>query len=156
MNTQAEKATTVMEDHTISVAMSIIRQRLGAPRALMNAPDLIKNYLTLKLATLPHEQFGMVCLDAKGRFIADHTLFRGTLNHSSVYPREVVKEALHSNANSVVIYHNHPSGSTEPSLSDRSITAQLAQALKVVDIQLNDHIIIAGMEHYSFHEQGEL
>ena len=84
---------------------------------VLAAPDAVKDYLRLKLATRPHEVFAVVFLDAQNRVIATEEMFRGTLTQTSVYPREVVIEALAKNAAAVILCHNHPSGSTTPSRS---------------------------------------
>jgi DNA repair protein RadC len=93
-------------------------------------------------------------LDVKNRLIASEELFRGTLTHASVYPREVVKSSLAHNAASVLLAHNHPSGTTEPSNADLTLTQALKQALALVDIRVLDHFIIAGRQAYSFAEHG--
>lgn len=83
-------------------------------------------------------------------------MFRGTLSHTSVYPREVVKAALGRNAANVIFAHNHPFGSAEPSNADKTLTRSLKQALGLVDIRVLDHIIVAGKNTYSFAEYGIL
>jgi DNA repair protein RadC len=88
--------------------------------------------------------------------IYDSELFRGTLNSTSVYPREVVKEALFANAAAVIFYHNHPSGVVEPSPADKTLTTKLKQALDLVDVKVVDHIITAGNATYSFSKNGLL
>ena len=83
-------------------------------------------------------------------------LFRGTLTQTSVYPREVVKRALHHNAGAVILAHNHPSGVAEPSHADETLTQALRQALALVDIRVLDHFIVAGSGVLSFAERGLL
>ena len=83
-------------------------------------------------------------------------LFRGTLTQTSVYPREVVKRALHHNAGAVILAHNHPSGVAEPSHADETLTQALRQALALVDIRVLDHFIVAGSAVLSFAERGLL
>ena len=95
-------------------------------------------------------------LDAQNRVIATEELFRGTLTQTSVYPREVVKRALHHNAGAVIIAHNHPSGVAEPSHADETLTQALRQALALVDIRVLDHFIVAGSGVLSFAERGLL
>jgi len=144
------------EDAVIKRALVILSGRLRVPGSLLGNPSDVTQYLSLKLAALEHEIFGMLLLDVKNRLICDIQLFRGTLTQTSVFPREVIKEALSLNASSVVIYHNHPSGMAEPSLVDKTLTTDLKKALKFVDITILDHIIIAGMDYYSFSEKGLL
>lgn len=122
---------------------------LGSPRA-------VKEYLQLLLARRPYESFAALFLDVKNRLIAADELFRGTLTHASVYPREVVKSALSHNAAAIIVAHNHPSGTPEPSAADRALTRALTQALALVDIRLLDHLIVAGHDTYSFAEHGDL
>lgn len=81
-------------------------------------------------------------------------MFRGTIDSASVYPREVVKEALRLNAAAVIVSHNHPSGNPEPSGADRALTQQLTQALALVDVRVLDHVIVAGHTTTSFAERG--
>ncbi len=95
-------------------------------------------------------------LDAQNRVIGVEELFRGTLTQTSVYPREVVKRALHHNAGGVILAHNHPSGVAEPSHADETLTQALRQALALVDIRVLDHFIVAGSAVLSFAERGLL
>ncbi len=96
----------------------------------------------------------VIFLDAQHRAIASEEMFQGTLTQTSVYPREVVKRALHHNAAAVILAHNHPSGIAEPSQSDRLLTDTLKQALALVDVRVLDHFIVAGTACLSFAERG--
>ena len=124
--------------------------------ALLSSPDAVKQYLQLVLCSKKHESFIALFLDVKNRLIATEELFRGTLTRASVYPREVVKAALRHNAASLLLAHNHPSGSPEPSAADLALTQTLKQALSLIDVSILDHFIIAGNRHYSFTEHGKL
>jgi DNA repair protein RadC len=95
-------------------------------------------------------------LDAQNRLIAAEELFRGTLTQTSVYPREILKRALHHNAAAVILAHNHPSGVTEPSRADELLTRALREALQQVDVRVLDHLIVAGHQSLSFAERGLL
>lgn len=95
-------------------------------------------------------------LDAKHRLIQYVEMFRGTIDCASVYPREVVKEALRLNAAAVIYAHNHPSGNPEPSQADRTLTQRLKEALALVEVRSLDHIIVAGERTVSFAEEGLL
>ena len=107
------------------------------------------------MAGLPHEVFFALWLDAQNRLIAGEELFRGTLTQTSVYPREVVKKALWHNAAAVVLAHNHPSGVSEPSSADQSLTRELKKALALVDVRVLDHFVVAGQSPVvSFAERG--
>jgi len=105
---------------------------------------------------LQHEVFTALFLDAQNRLIEDEDLFRGTLTQTSVYPREVVRRALHHNAAAVIFAHNHPSGVAEPSRADELLTRTLRDALALVDIRVLDHVIVAGAASVSFAERGLL
>lgn len=120
------------------------------------APELVKNYLTLSLALEEREHFHVLFLNNQHKLLLDARLFSGTIDGSSVYPREVVKQALQCNAAAVILAHNHPSGICVPSEADKSITEKLKQALATVDIRTLDHIIVGHLETYSFAEQGVL
>ncbi len=120
-------------------------------------PAAVRDYLRLHLAGLAHEVFFALWLDAQNRLIAAEELFRGTLTQTSVYPREVVKQALAHNAAAVVLAHNHPSGLAEPSAADELLTRELKQALALVDVRVLDHFIVAGQaQPLSFAERGLL
>ena len=95
-------------------------------------------------------------LDARNRVIEIAELFRGTLTQTAVYPREVVIEALERRAAAVILVHNHPSGSAEPSSADRLLTTQLKAALALVDVQMLDHLVVAAEATVSFAERGWL
>lgn len=142
------------ENATIRRALRIIENRLREPGAAMNAPAEVKDYLSLRLAGLEHEVFTAVFLDAQYRVIAAEELFRGTLTQTNVYPREVVKRAMHHNAAAVIFAHNHPSGKAEPSQADHLVTRALKAALALVDVLALDHFIIAGTLAVSFRESG--
>lgn len=127
-----DRATRLMEDSAV--------YRTEA----MSHPGAVRTYLKLKLAPLEHEEFHAIWVDAQNRVIAFDRLFTGSLTHTSVYPREVIKIALSHNAAGVVIAHNHPSGVTEPSREDIKLTETLQTALAMVDVKLLDHFIVAG------------
>lgn len=124
--------------------------------ASLSSPQAVKHYLQLLIGNKAHESFAVLFLDTKNRLITSEELFRGTLNHASVYPREVIKTALQHNAASIILAHNHPSGSCDPSDADLRLTQTLKQALELVDIRVLDHFIIANPEVYSFAEHGLL
>ena len=95
-------------------------------------------------------------LDNQHRLIAHETLFTGTINHTQVHPREVVKAGLKHNCAAVIVAHSHPSGEAEPSKADRQVTTRIQQALDLVDIRLLDHLVVGGMEITSFADRGWL
>ncbi|EJL92882.1 DNA repair protein radc [Herbaspirillum sp. CF444] len=124
--------------------------------ATLSSPQAVKQYLQLLLQGKAYEAFVVLFLDVKNRLIASEELFRGTLTHASVYPREIVKAALAHNAAGLILAHNHPSGEADPSEADLHLTTNLKQALGLVDIKVLDHIVVAGRQTYSFAEHGQL
>jgi DNA repair protein RadC len=123
---------------------------------VLSSPKKVRDYLSLKLGNEPREIFMVLFLDTQNRVQAQENLFEGTLSQASVYPREIVKRALHHNAASVIFAHNHPSGIVEPSRADETLTKSLQSALDLVDIRVLDHFIVAGNETMSFAERGLL
>ena len=123
---------------------------------VFNSPAQVRDYLCLKLGSLKQEVFLVLFLDAQNRLIASEEMFSGTLTQTSVYPREVVKRAMHHNAASVILAHNHPTGVAKQSHADELITTQLKLALALVDVNVLDHFIVAGNTTLSFTERGLL
>ena len=123
-------------------------------RDVFSSPDAVKHFLQLRLAAKPHEVFAVLFLDAQNRLIEMEELFHGTLTQTSVYPREVVKKALHHHAASVVLAHNHPSGTVQPSRADEALTQTLKAALALVDVRVLDHVIVAQGQSLSMAEKG--
>jgi len=124
---------------------------------VFESPGAVRDWLRLRIGSLPHEVFYVLLLDARNRLIEAAELFRGTLTQTSVYPREVVKLALARNAAAVILAHNHPSGAAEPSSADELLTRSLKQALELVDIRVLDHFIVtAHARPLSFAERGLL
>lgn len=122
----------------------------------LSSPQAVRDYLRLLLGDRPHEVFAVVYLDAQHRVIKTLELFRGTLTQTSVYPREVVIEALALGAAAVIFTHNHPSGCCEPSRADEHLTQTLKTALSVVEIRVLDHFIVTRDTVLSFAERGLL
>ena len=116
----------------------------------------MRDFLRIKLGTLEHEVFAVIHLDAQHRVIEYVEMFRGTVTQTSVYPREVVKEAMAHNTAAIVLVHNHPSGVAEPSRADEHLTQTLKSALSLVDVRVIDHLIVAGPTILSFAESGLL
>lgn len=122
----------------------------------LTSPEVTRIYLTTQLRGYPYEVFACLFLDNQHRTIQFEELFRGTIDGTSVYPREVVKRALYHNAAAVIFAHNHPSGISEPSQADKLITDRLKQALSLFDIKILDHFIIGDGQPFSFAEHGLL
>jgi len=139
----------------VEMARRALHEEMKTGDAL-NSPRAVREYLQLLLGGRPQEVFAAIFLDAQHRVIASEELFQGTLTQTSVYPREVVKRALHHNAAAMIFAHNHPSGVAEPSQSDRLLTDALKQALQLVDVRVLDHFIVAGAGCLSFAEKGLL
>ena len=125
-------------------------------REVFSTPGAVRQYLQLQLSGKAHEVFAVLFLDAQNRMLAMEELFRGTLTQTSVYPREVVVRALHLQAASVVLAHNHPSGTVQPSRADEALTQTLKAALALVDVRVLDHVIVAQGEALSMAERGLL
>lgn len=135
----------------LELARRSLGQRLKE-RESFDSPMTAKNYVQLLLAARPYEVFAAAFLDAQHRLIAMEELFRGTLTHTAVYPREVVTRALHHNAAAVVLAHNHPSGCMEPSRADETLTRTLKAALALIDVRVLDHMIVGKGEALSMAE----
>ena len=135
------------------LARRALSQRLKE-REAFETPDAVKQYLQLQLAHKNHEVFAVLFLDSQNRMLAMEELFRGTLSQTSVYPREVVMRALHHQATAVVLSHNHPSGSVQPSRADEHLTQTLKASLALVDVRVLDHIIVSQGQTLSMAEQG--
>lgn len=141
------------DDATIKAAIAIIERRIRSG-LFLDSTQRVKDYLRLQLGTLEHEVFAVAFLDAQHRLIRLEEMFRGTLGQTSVYPREVVRRALELNAGAVVLAHNHPSGSTEPSRADEYLTSTLKSALALVDVRVLDHVVVSCEGATSMAERG--
>ena len=139
----------------LELARRALQQQLQQ-REVFHSPDAIRHYLQLHLAHKSHEVFAVLFLANQNRLLAMEELFRGTLSQTSVYPREVVMRALHHQAASVVLSHNHPSGSVQPSRADEHLTQTLKASLALVDVRVLDHIIVGQGQSFSMAEQGQL
>lgn len=141
-------------DDVIAKAIDILQARLFQGQ-LMDSPNTVKDYVTLRAATHPdHEVFSVLFLDAQHRAIEFHEMFRGTVTQTSVYPREVARACLKLNATAVILTHNHPSGNLTPSAADIELTRKLKATLDLVDVRVLDHIITAGGSALSMAEKG--
>lgn len=141
------------DDQIIAAALAILDARVARGKTL-STPTQVRAYLAMKAAGWEEERFSVLFLDAQHRVIELREMFRGTLTQTSVYPREIVKAALQSNAAAVILTHNHPSGVAEPSTADQYMTGSLRAALDMVDVRVLDHIIVAGGRSVSLAERG--
>ena len=137
----------------LELARRALSQQLKA-RHVFSTADGVKNFLQLHLAARPYEVFAVLFLDAQHCMLALEELFRGSLTQTSVYPREVVLCGLHHQASAVVLAHNHPSGSVQPSPADVALTQTLKAALALIDIRVLDHVIVAPGQAFSMAEHG--
>jgi DNA repair protein RadC len=126
----------------IDRAQALIAQRYRTGAPVFRSPDRTREFLTLKLGGLEYEMFAVLALDNRHRLIEYIELFRGTVDNTTIHPREVVKELLRVNAAAAIFAHNHPSGVAEPSEADQLITRRLRQALELVDIRVLDHFVV--------------
>ena len=137
----------------LELARRAMAERLKE-REVFESPDAVGLYLQMQMGARPHEVFAVMFLDVQHRLIAFEELFRGTLTHTSVYPREVVMRALQHHASAVVLAHNHPSGGIEPSRADEMLTQTLKAALSLVDVRVLDHVIVGNGKTLSMASKG--
>ncbi len=143
----------------LQAVVEMSRRHLGESMAksdVLTDPEATKQFLHAKLRDYSHEVFAALYLDSQHRVLHFEELFKGSIASATVYPREVVKNALKHNAATIIFAHNHPSGIAEPSQADQQITQKLKSALALVDIQVLDHIIIGDSDCTSFAERGLL
>ena len=137
----------------LELARRAMAQRLQESEVFAD-PQAVKHFLQLHLAAKGHEVFAVLFLDTQNKLLAMEELFRGSLTQTSVYPREVVIRALHHQAAAVVLAHNHPSGTVQPSRADEALTQTLKAALALVDVRVLDHIIVGPGQALSMAETG--
>jgi len=123
---------------------------------ILNNWDRLVAYLSAALAREPVEQFRVLFLDSRNRLLADEALARGTVNHTPVYPREVIKRSLELGATAIILVHNHPSGDPTPSRADIDMTAEIRSGAATLGIVVHDHLIIGNGRHLSFRREGLL
>ena len=137
----------------LQAAQQVLLSRVQGTDVLAS-PQAVRDFLRVKLGTLEHEVFAVVHLDSQNRVIEYVEMFRGTVSQTSVYPREVVRESMMRNSAALLLVHNHPSGSTQPSRADEHLTQTLKAALSLVDVRVLDHLIVAGNDILSMAERG--
>ena len=137
----------------LEIARRALSQQLKAA-PVFDSPQKVKDFAALRLGGLPHEVFAVLYLDSQHRLIEMQELFRGTLAQTSVYPREVIRQALLLNAGAAILVHNHPSGVAEPSRADEALTASLVEALRAVEVRVLDHLVVGTGSVVSFAERG--
>jgi DNA repair protein RadC len=125
-------------------------------RPVLGSWSGVIDYLRIRMAHAEVEQFRVLFLDSKNGVIEDEELQRGTVNQTAVYPREIVKKALHHGATALILVHNHPSGDPTPSRADIEMTRQVREAAEKLGVALHDHVVIARGRHASFKSMGLL
>ena len=141
----------------IHAALALGQRHLQADLArglALSSPQQAGEYFCRWLRAAPCERFAVLFLDNRHRVIAEEVLFQGGIDNTSVHPRVVVQRAMAVNAAAVVVAHNHPSGVAEPSAADRHLTAQLKQALALVEVRLLDHFVVGDGPPVSMAERG--
>ena len=138
----------------IERAIRLLDRHLRVSGQPLTSSHAVRDMLRLQMAGLEREVFMVFYLDNQNRFLDKETLFLGTVNHTEIHPREIVKGALRHNAAAIILAHNHPSGCTVPSESDKAITRKIIQALALLEIRVLDHFIIGTHDVLSFAEHG--
>lgn len=155
MNVHEARATYGEDADKVLAALDVLKERVKVGQRL-SSPEEAEHYLQLTMAHREREQFRVIYVDVKNRVIEDSIEFMGTLTMAAVFPREIVRHAMRCNAASVLLCHNHPGGDSSPSIPDIELTARLAQALRIVDVHILDHVIVSSHDTYSFGDHGLL
>ena len=142
---------------TANVYSCLLVKEKSVPYGKVNTQlDVVEILRNMRIDQMPEEHVYLFCMDIQGNICGVHEISHGTVNASLVSPRDVYKRALLNNANRIILAHNHPAGSVEPSSEDISITRKIKDAGKVLDVELLDHIIVSDAGHFSFAERGLL
>jgi DNA repair protein RadC len=151
-----------VKDATVAVfktvraaAVKLTREKIPN-RPVIGAWQQLLDYIRASMAHLKVEQFHILFLDNRNRLIADEAQQTGTVNHTPVYPREVIKRALDLGASAIILVHNHPSGDPAPSKADIAMTREVVRAAEALGVAVHDHLIIGRGEHASFKALGLL
>jgi DNA repair protein RadC len=142
------------ERNAIDRALKIVGRCLRETHTHFADPWAVKAYLRLHMAGESSERFAVLFLDTQNRVLAFEVMFTGTLTQTGVYPREVVRAAMHHGAAAVILAHNHPNGTATPSRADEALTQTMKAALALVDVRVLDHVIVGGTEALSMVEKG--
>ncbi|ADC64172.1 RadC family protein [Allochromatium vinosum] len=140
----------------VAEAIDCLERHYRVAQEALTSPDATRDYLKLRLYGLTYEVFAVLLLDNRHRVLRYQELFRGTIDTAYVHPREVVRLVIESGAAAVIFAHNHPSGSSDPSQADRTLTRKLQDALALIEVRVLDHIIVGEGRGMSFAEQGWL
>lgn len=145
----------ISEEDVLYWAEKIVTKRFTRSNYL-TSPEATREFLKIILAKENRELFIVIFLDNQNGVLGYETLFQGTIDGAAVYPREIVKTVLANNSASVILAHNHPSGTAMPSEADKRITARVIQALDTIDVKVLDHLVVGGVNIVSFAERGLL
>jgi len=140
----------------VEAAAARLAQTRVIGRAALSSWTALLDYCMAAMARAPSEEFRVLFLDRKNVLIADEVQARGTVDHTPVYPREIVKRALEHGASAIILVHNHPSGDPTPSKADIAMTREVAAAAKALGIAIHDHLVIGRSGHASFKSLGLL
>lgn len=155
-NTETEKfPENISEEDVLYWAEKIVTKRFTRSNYL-TSPDATREFLQIILAKEHRELFIVIFLDNQNGVLGYETLFQGTIDGAAIYPREIVKAVLNINSASVILAHNHPSGTALPSEADKRITTRVIQALDTIDVRVLDHLVVGGIDIVSFAERGLL
>ena len=138
-----------------AAALRVVRAEI-VDRPVLNNWDKLMDYLNAVMSRERVEQFRVLFLDVRNRLLADEAQTQGTVNHTPVYPREVVKRALELHATAIVLAHNHPSGDPAPSRQDIDMTLEVREAGRVLGVRLHDHVVVGNGRWFSFAREGLL
>lgn len=154
MRVEGVKETTAVALKAVAAAaLHMIREDV-IDKPVLSSWDRLLDYCHASMAYRDTEQFRILFLDRKNRLVADELQQKGTVDHTPVYPREVVKRALELQASAIIIAHNHPSGDPQPSRADIDMTRRIEEACKAVGVVLHDHVVIARSGYCSFRADG--
>ena len=123
-------------------------------KTVINGPEDVLEYLSITMSSLKEEVFKVIYLNSANVILAAEVLFKGTIDQSAVYPRDIIKRAFELNASGLIFVHNHPAGNLRPSRHDVSLNEKLVKACRAVDLTPLDHLIIGPTGHLSFKEKG--
>jgi DNA repair protein RadC len=144
------------EKIAVKKAIKIIESKALVSDLIATKSCAVKDYCQLQIALSEREKFCVLYLNNQHHLISFEIMFEGTVDSAAVYPREIAKQALKLNSNSLILCHNHPSGILSPSIADKTITDKLVKALSLLDIKVLDHIIVSPNGSFSFAENGLL
>ena len=141
-------------DELLEIAEAVLRQRMERVGQPLEDPAQANRFLRMAIGGLPYEVFAVLLLDGRHRILGFEKLFRGSIANVEVHPREVARLCLKYDAVSIIACHNHPSGESSPSTTDRVITQRLKEALALIDVRLLDHIVVGATETTSMALRG--